>query len=366
MKKMIWIGVGLSLFAILSLPAGGNREKEADTSSDAAAVEAESTEEQGERITVETSVARVNGQLIGQAEFEKVIESNIARFEAQNQQPFDEQYRSQLERQVLDGLITRTVLEQEAEEAGVTVTDERLQETLGEFMSQFPNESAYQMALEQEGFTEDEFITELRRQITIEELIRREVYDNITVSDEKMRSFYEENPQYFEQSDQVTARHIILTTQGITDEDELSSKRTELEEIRREIINGADFGEVARERSEGPSAPDGGELGTFARGQMVPEFEEAAFALEPGEISEVVETQFGYHIIQVTDKVAARTETFEEARENIRTFLMEQEQNVAVQHYLTDLRQDSEIEEFIEIDLPEPGTPGTVPQPSAQ
>ncbi len=351
MQKMIWIGVVFSLFMILSLPAGGNREEEADPSQGAAAAETEPTQEKGERISVETSVARVNGQLIGQAEFDKVIESNIARFEAQNQQPFDEQYRSQLERQVLDGLITRAVLEQEAAEVGVTVTDERLQETLGQFMSQFPNESAYQMALEQEGFTEDEFITELRRQITIEELIRREVYDKITVSEEKMRSFYEGNPQYFEQSDQVTARHIILTTQGINDQNELASKRAELEGIRREIINGADFGEVARNRSEGPSAPDGGQLGTFSRGQMVPEFEEAAFALEPGEISEIVETQFGYHIIQVTDKVAARTETFEEARENIRFFLTEQEQNVAVQHYLTDLRQDAEILELIEIDV---------------
>ena len=227
----------------------------------------------------------MNGVPIGRAEFNKVLESNIARFEAQNQQPFDEQYRGQLERQVLDGLITRTILEQEADKVGIEIGEERIQEALGQFKEQFPNESAYQMALEQEGFTEDEFVTELKRQMVIEELIRTQVYDDVTITDEAMRSFYEENPQYFEQPEQVAARHIILTTEGITDEAELAAKREELEEIRGEIADGADFAAVARERSEGPSASSGGDLGQFGRGQMVPEFEEVAFSLEPGELS---------------------------------------------------------------------------------
>jgi peptidyl-prolyl cis-trans isomerase C len=170
-----------------------------------------------------------------------------------------------------------------------------------------------------------------------------------------MRSFYEENPQYFEQPEQVAARHIILTTQGITDEAELAAKRAELEEIRQEIADGADFATVARERSEGPSASSGGDLGQFGRGQMVPEFEEAAFSLEPGELSGIVETQFGYHILQVTDRIPGRTESYEDAKENIRTFVTEQERNVAAQRYLGNLRSDAEILEFIEIDEPELG-----------
>jgi peptidyl-prolyl cis-trans isomerase C len=353
MKKSIFLVIALFLSASVLVFAGGNKE-ESDGEGDGAGAAAESSES-GDRIEVSDQVASVDGIPIGRAEFDKVMESNIARFEAQNQQPFDEQYRSQLERQVLDGLITRTILEQEAEALGIEIGEERIQETLGQFKGQFPNESAYQMALEQEGFTEDEFLTELERQMVIEELISTQVYDEITVTDEDMRSFYEENPQYFEQPEQVAARHIILTTEGITDEDELAAKRAELEDIRQEIVDGADFATVARERSEGPSASSGGDLGQFGRGQMVPEFEEAAFSLEPGELSDIVETQFGYHILQVTDRIPGRTESYEEAQENIRTFLTEQERNVAAQGYLGDLRAEAEILEFIEIDEPELG-----------
>jgi len=355
MKQRFLPAVMVFFLAAAALFAGGNKEEEAQATGSG---ETEtSAVQEGERITVEDAVARVNGELLPRSEFDQVMASNIARFEAQNQQAFDPQYRPQLERQVLDGLITRELLEQEADSIGVEISDDRVDEMLAQFTAQFPNESAYLMALEQEGFTEEEFRSELRRQMVIEEVIQTRVYDEVSVTEEKMRSFYEDNPQYFEISDQVEARHIILTTEGISDEETLAAKRAELAEIRQEIVDGADFASVARERSEGPSAANGGELGRFGRGQMVPEFEEAAFALEPGELSEIVETQFGYHILQVTDKVEGRTESFDEARDNIETFLLEQERNVAVQHYLADLKQGAEIEELIEIATPVPPAP---------
>lgn len=354
MNFRVLIAAFLVVSATSSAFAGGNKEESEPTEeSSAAAVEAE-----GDPIAVENAVARVDGIPISRGEFDQVMASNIARFEQQNQQAFNEQYRPQLERQVLDGLITRTLLEREAEEIGVEISDDEVDAMLAQFKSQFPNDSAYKMALEQEGFTEDEFVLELGRQMTIEELIRQEVYDNVTVTEESMKTFYDNNPQYFERPEQVTARHIILTTEGITDEGELAAKRSELESIRQEIIEGADFGEVAQERSEGPSAANGGQLGQFARGQMVPAFEEVAFSLEPGEISEIVETQFGYHIVEVLEKTEGSTESYEEAKENIRTFLSEQERNVAAQHYLADLRSEAEIVELIEIELPQPGQAG--------
>ena len=341
----------IMVFLLLAIPAllfaGGNREEEQDAAEDASGdIQQESS---SDPIQVSDAVARVNGELVGRDEFEGVVESNIARYEAQSGESFNAQQRPQLERQVLDGLITRTILEQEAEQLDISVGDERFSETLDQFKQQFPDEQGYQTALDQQGFTEEEFETELRRQMVIEELIRSQVYDQVAVSEQEMRTFYDDNPQYFQQDDQVAARHIIFTTEGV-EESERAALQEELEEIRQEIEDGADFGEMAREHSQGPSAPNGGDLGTFGRGQMVPEFEQAAFELEVGELSQVIETQFGYHILQVTERVPAQTQSYEEAEERIRQFLTEEERNQGAQEYVADLRQESEVEELIDLE----------------
>lgn len=330
----------LALLGTAPLTAGGNREQEAEQESQPSG--------EAQEIAIDDAVARVNGELVSRQEFDDVVESNIARYEYQSGQSFDAGQRPQLERQVLTGLITRTILEQEAADLGISVSDERFAETLDQFTEQFPNEEAYQLALEEQGFTEDEFEGELRRQMLIEELIRTQVYDQIEISDEDLRSFYDENAQFFEQPEQVAARHIIFTTQGV-DEAGRAELANELEGIRAEIVGGADFAEMAREHSQGPSAADGGNLCVFGRGQMVPAFEETAFALEVGEVSEVIETQFGYHIVQVTERIPAQTQSFEDSRERIRQFLTEEERNTSAQAYVQELRGAAEVEELIEL-----------------
>lgn len=337
--------LSIVLIAVLvtaTLWAGGNRE-ETD--------EANSREgDRGTPVAVTDAVARVNGELIPRAEFDNVVESNIYRYEYQSGEQFNPAQRSALERQVLDGLITRAVLEQESSALGIEVGDEQFAATLAQFQSQFPNESAYQIALEEQGFTEEEFEAELMRQMVIEQLIRSQVYDAIAVTEAEMQTFYDENPQFFQQPEQVAARHIILTSSSGEDAATRETKRAELESIRAEIVAGADFGEIARERSQGPSASNGGELGVFGRGQMVPEFEDRAFSLEVGEISEVFETQFGYHIMQVTERIAPQTRTFEESMPAIEQFLIEERRNTGAQEYVTELRESAEVEELISIE----------------
>lgn len=339
-RSVFLVAALLVLLGATPLAAGGNRE-EPEAEQDAAAAEAEP-------IAIDDAVARVNGELVGRAEFDDVVASNIARWEYQSGESFDAAQRPQLEQQVLDGLITRTILEQEADDLDIVVTDESFSETLAQFTSQFPNEEAYRIALEEQGFSEGEFEDELRRQMLIEELIRTQVYDQIEISDDDMQAFYDENPQFFEQSEQVAARHIIFTTQGASEADQ-TALREELQGIRQEIADGADFAEMAREHSQGPSAADGGNLGVFGRGQMVPAFEETAFALEVGELSEVIETQFGYHIVQVTERIPAQTQSFADSREQIRQFLTEEERNTAAQAYVQGLRGAAEVEELIEL-----------------
>jgi peptidyl-prolyl cis-trans isomerase C len=339
------------VFLLLAIPtilfAGGNREQAQAGQEDASG--GSQQESTGDPIQVADAVARVNEELVSREEFENVVQSNIARYEAQSGESFSQEQRPQLERQVLDGLITRTILEQEAQRLDISVGDERFAQTLDQFKQQFPDEQGYQTALDQQGFTEEEFETELRRQMVIEELIRSQVYEGVEVSEEEMRAFYDDNPQYFQQEDQVAARHIILTTEGV-EESERAALREELEGIRQEIVDGADFAEMAREHSQGPTAANGGDLGTFGRGQMVPEFENAAFDLEVGEISSVIETQFGYHIVQVTERVPAQTQSYEEAQQRIRQFLTEEARNQGAQAYVTELRESAEVEELIDLE----------------
>lgn len=335
-----------------TLFAGGNREREREDPAAPTPMESEAT-----AISVADAVAVVNGEPITRAEFDSIVESNIYRYEYQSGQEFTPDQRPILERQVLDGMIMRAVLRQEAANLGIEVEDAEIEETFSRFREQFPSDAAYQIALEEEGFTEEEFRAELHRQMLIERLIRSEVYDRITVPEEEIRSFYEENPSYFEQSEQVSARHIILLLDGDEEETAVEERRSELESIRSEIVAGTDFADAAAEYSEGPSATRGGDLGSFGRGEMVPEFEEVAFGLEVGEVSEVFRTSFGLHIVEVTARTEAQTVAYEAVRDSIESYLLEDARNRGARDYVTGLRNAAEIEELIEIEQSAPTAP---------
>lgn len=254
-----------------------------------------------------------------------------------------------LERRVLDGLITRATLEAETQRLGITVASDEIDAILSQFRGQFPDEDTFRNVLQQQGYTEERFEAELRRQMAIEQLFEQEVFAAITVEEQELQDFYEENTMYFEQPEQVSARHIILTTQGASDDAARSAIRQEIEGLRRRIAGGEDFAEVAREHSQDGSAARGGSLGTFGRGQMVPAFEEVAFSLPVGELSQVVETQFGYHLVEVTERIPARTIPYPEVRGQIEDFLLEDVRNRAAEDYVEDLRSRANVEELIRI-----------------
>jgi peptidyl-prolyl cis-trans isomerase C len=141
-------------------------------------------------------------------------------------------------------------------------------------------------------------------------VVRKYVDEKSQVTDAKLQGHYDAHQQEYVVGEQINASHILVQT------------KDEAENVLKELKEGKPFAEVAKARSIGPSAPNGGELGTFGRGRMVPAFEKAAFALKVGEISEPVQTQFGYHVITVTDRQEARTRPFDEVKEEIRESLV--------------------------------------------
>ena len=183
-----------------------------------------------------------------------------------------------------------------------------------------------------------------RRDLVITNFIEKTIVPKVTVSEEDARKFYNENPDKFTKSEAVKASHILVGVDQKATAEEKKTAREKAEKLRKELAGGADFAALAKASSTCPSSQQGGDLGYFGKGQMVPAFEQAAFSLKPGEISEVVETQFGFHIIKLTDKKAAEKVEFKEARPRIEDYLKNQKVGAAVNDYLEEARKTAKIE----------------------
>ncbi|WP_276330851.1 peptidylprolyl isomerase [Orenia marismortui] len=164
--------------------------------------------------------------------------------------------------------------------------------------------------------------------------------DSVAVTEKEIKDYYEENRSKFKQPAEVKAKHILIKT----DDKSEKEAKAKAQKILKELKQGADFAKLAKKYSEGPSAKNGGELGYFGKGRMVAEFEEAAFNLEIGEVSEPVKTQFGYHIIKVEDKKESQLLSLSEAKEDIKNGLTQQKQQNKWNSFVKDLKENAEIE----------------------
>ena len=180
--------------------------------------------------------------------------------------------------------------------------------------------------------------------VSIESYIEKEVKPKVTVSENEIQAFYNENPNYFKKPEQVHASHILIKVSENAAEKDKSEAMTKIKAAQDRIKKGEDFDAVAQSVSESPSSPKGGDLGFFSRGQMVKPFEDAAFALEKGRVSDVVTTRFGYHLIKLIDRSPEGTISLNESKQDIDKFLKEQKLNQAVGQLAMELRKSAKIE----------------------
>jgi len=248
-------------------------------------------------------------------------------------------------KEVLEFLINRELIVQEGKEAGLEPQDTEVDAELTKIKQRFPSQSAFEQALKQRGLTEKELRRAVRRELTVQKVVEVKIKPTAEpVTDEDVADFYEENKEGFAESEKVRARHILIKVSPDVSDQEKADAESKIQVVLKEARDGADFAELAKKNSECPSASQGGDLGYFTRGQMVKPFEEAAFALEPGQISEIVETQFGYHIILVQDKKPRRQLELEEVSEQIRKALYDEEIEIALEKWLEPIREKATID----------------------
>ncbi|MGH2748444.1 MAG: peptidylprolyl isomerase [Actinomycetota bacterium] len=265
------------------------------------------------------------------------VEAALDRFTASDQfQQLAEQndaqvIRRQFEQGFLSQLVRRAVLEPKAEELGLSVTDADVTERLDQIQADFPSQSAFEEAVREQGLTLDQLDEIIYDQILIDRL-RTEVTADLGASEDRLRTYYEENIADYRESE---AQHILVAERGLAQR--ISSMLRDAREARVDDL----FRRLAARHSQDESnAKNAGRLGFFASGQFVPEFEQAADALEVGEISEPVRSQFGFHVIRVTDR---RARAFEEARDEIEQQLGGTIRDEAWEEYLEDVYAEAEV-----------------------
>ena len=248
-------------------------------------------------------------------------------------------------KQALENLINQRILLHEANRKGIQAEKEAVDSRIAEITSRYPDPEKFKEQLAGMGVSDEEFHQEIEQNVILETLIEAQTKDIKEAGQEEVEEFYRSNPDSFKKPEQVQASHILLKMDpGAANDETRTQKRLVLSRLRGEVEKGVDFAQLAREHSDCPSSSRGGDLGLFERGKMAKAFEDAAFGMKVGEVSEIVETQFGYHLIKVTNRQDGETVSLEKARDSITNFLNRQKQEQAVGEYLDTLRGTTQIE----------------------
>lgn len=293
------------------------------------------------------NAAVVNGTTISYDTFVTEMELNQRRLQQQGRM-IPEEMMPQLRSQVLDNLINQELLYQESARKQIKTQPETIEKELADIKSRFKDPKEFDATLKRMRMDEAGLRQQISQRSAIRTLIDQEIAAGITISDNDAKAFYDGNPSYFQRPEQVHARHILIKVAPDAKEADKTTARQKIDDIKKRIEKGEDFAELAKSVSEGPSSTKGGDLGFFSKEQMVKPFADAAFAMKPNEISDVVETRFGYHIIQMLEHRPAETAAFSDVKDRIVGNLRNERIQKEVHTYLEKLRNDAKIERNVQ------------------
>jgi len=293
-------------------------------------------------------VATVDGHPIMQSRVMEMIEPQLKKLEAQAQMPaqLKEQYKMQMLKEAADSAIVEYLLDKQVASDNIVITDAQAEaEILKKIAEQNMSIDDLKALLAAQGQSYESVQQRVKKGLGYQQIFDEQMTGKVDVNEQDAREFYDKNIDQFSTPEQVRASHILIISDPNKDPNTAKADaKAEAEKLLAKIKNeGANFEELAKEFSKCPSSAKGGDLGYFEKGKMVPAFEQAAFAMEPNQVSDVVETQFGYHIIKTTGKKAAETQSFEETKDQIIEHLTQQKKNELAKEYVESLKKSAQI-----------------------
>ncbi|MHC4075748.1 MAG: peptidylprolyl isomerase [Planctomycetota bacterium] len=293
----------------------------------------------------------VNGRDITEAQIDKLVQPELDRMSEQAKKlppGILQQLKERIRKQAIDTKITEYLLDEAVKKQNIVVTDEELNAYFEELLAQQKmSMDDFKALVAAYGQSLEEIRQWNRKSLSYKKIMKKKWHGKVDVNEADAQKFYIENLKKFTTPLQVRASHILIspdTSDPNFDPNQAKAiAKSKINDLLLKVKDGNDFAELAKQYSSCPSKEQGGDLNFFGKGQMVPEFENVAFQLQPGQVSDVVETQFGYHIIKVTDRKEENTTSFEEAKENLINYLRRQEEDAIAKAYVEELKAQAAI-----------------------
>lgn len=305
-------------------------------------------------------VAKVNGTPITRKDLELQKMVLLEQAKRMGYQPSDKDMPF-IEQEAVKSLIEMEVARQEAIKQGIKADPKELEKRFGDFKAQFKNPDEFQKYLKDMNYTEEKLKQETGKELMIYTLMDQWSANAPAVTDADLKAYYDGHAEQFKHGERVKASHILIQAKEGASAEEKAAAKQKAAGILAQLKGGADFAKLAAENSDDPGSKSrGGELGYFKKGQMVKEFEEAAFSTKPGELSGVVETKYGFHILKVAAHEAEGAVAFEETKPRLRNFMETQKKRELIQQKLTELQKTSKVEKFLPAP---PAAPQAAPAP---
>jgi peptidyl-prolyl cis-trans isomerase SurA len=298
---------------------------------------------------VDRVAATVDGEVITLSEIEERAGAELRRAGALEGKEREEARGKALHR-ALDQLVAEKLLQKQAKALGLEVTELQVDAAVEDVKTRNHfDDQALDRALSEQGLDRATFRAQIRRELETYQVMQAKIRARGKVTDEDLKNYYQSHPQEFEGDTELHVRHIFLPLAEDAPPAEEAKARAAGEKVLQRLRTGEDFAKVAREVSKGPSAPEGGDLGWLKRGTIQKTLDDAAFALGDGKFSGLVRAGAGLHILKVEGRRVGGARTFEEAKEEIRNRLLEEQLGQTRQQVLDELRKAA----VVEVKIPE-------------
>jgi peptidyl-prolyl cis-trans isomerase C len=289
------------------------------------------------------TIVTVNGVALTQGEVDQKVNRTIESLKDQIPPDQLEEFKKNVQGKIVDDFINRTIITQEMDKQKIAVDESEVQKALDEVAAKVPEGMTLEAMLKQGGVTMEEMRDNIQFSLRANKLFESQVKSDYAPTTEEISAYYNENKKKYDMPESVHARHILIKVDEKADEKTKAEKKGKIDAIHKQLVGGADFAKLAGEQSDCPSKAKGGDLGTFPRGRMVKPFEDAAFSQKVNEIGPVVQTQFGYHIIQVLEHSQAKQKSLDEVKGSIEETMKNRKRQESAQNYMEGLKQKAKI-----------------------